>query len=94
MTTAREEAIAAGLSPPLVHMNGTSRDSLLAGYMAAIEALQAALPALRATHPNGRDYYPISELAIVDAVKQDQIRVRAVELVIAQLTLLAAAVQE
>jgi hypothetical protein len=43
---------------PTVHLNGTSRTSLVADYEAAYEAVQAALTALCAAAPNGRDYYP------------------------------------
>jgi hypothetical protein len=42
---------------PTVHRNGTSRDSLLDGYIAALDALRLATEALQASAPNSRDYY-------------------------------------
>jgi hypothetical protein len=42
---------------PTVHRNGTSRDSLLDGYIAALDALRLATEALQASAPNARDYY-------------------------------------
>lgn len=44
-------------TPPTVHMNGTSRAELVAGYLSAYNAVRAAWDAVAATHPNGRDYY-------------------------------------
>ena len=45
------------LTLPTVHRNGTSRDTLLEGYIAALDALRLAMEALQATAPNVRDYY-------------------------------------
>lgn len=45
------------LTLPTVHLNGTSRDSLLEGYIAALDALRLAMEALQAAAPNARDYY-------------------------------------
>ena len=42
---------------PTVHLNGTSEESLLDGYASANNALLAAIAALEACAPNGRDYY-------------------------------------
>lgn len=42
---------------PTVHLNGTSREQLLEGYVSAITALDTALDKLLQTAPNGRDYY-------------------------------------
>ena len=69
---------------PTIHMNGTSRAELLAGYVEAIEALDEAIAALRRAAPNGRDYYPqspqaypqardehLARIAALDAIRQD-----------------------
>lgn len=69
---------------PSIHMNGTSRAELLAGYVEAIDALDEAIAALRRAAPNGRDYYPqspqaypqardehLARLAALDAIRQD-----------------------
>jgi hypothetical protein len=45
------------LTLPTVHLNGTSRDTLLEGYIAALDALRLATEALQASAPNARDYY-------------------------------------
>lgn len=46
-----------GIVAPLVHLNGTAGGDLANGYRAACIALDKAREALRATCPNGRDYY-------------------------------------
>ncbi len=69
---------------PSIHMNGTSRAELLAGYVDAIDALDEAIAALRRAAPNGRDYYPqspqaypqardehLARLAALDAIRQE-----------------------
>ena len=94
MTTARERAALALLTAPSVHLNGTGKDSLLKGYLDAISALQTAMSALRATHPNGRDYYVQSDSAIHAAMFQHRQRVERVQSVIDQLTMLAEVVAE
>lgn len=43
---------------PAIHNNGTSAKDLCDGYEAAHAAINGAINALAATHPNGRDYYP------------------------------------
>lgn len=43
---------------PIVHSNGTSRESLLEERREAYSKLNEALEALVAMSPNGRDYYP------------------------------------
>ena len=45
-------------SIPTIHLNGTSKDALLDGYIDAREAIRAAIDKLCETAPNGRDYYP------------------------------------
>jgi len=45
------------LTLPTVHLNGTSRDGLLEGYIAAMDALRLAMKALQSAAPHGRDYY-------------------------------------
>lgn len=49
------------LTYPLVHMNGSGKDSLLDGYRNAWEALSKAMDALQATSPHMRDYYPLKD---------------------------------
>ena len=59
---------------PTVHLNGTSKESLLAGYMHALEALHAAQDALGAAAPNPRDYYSQGGLAGYQAAREHAAR--------------------
>lgn len=45
------------LEIPVVHLNGTSKESLIEGYVNASEAVRAAIVALGEAAPNQRDYY-------------------------------------
>jgi hypothetical protein len=42
---------------PTIHLNGSDGETLLAQYLAALKALQAAAAAHDAASPNARDYY-------------------------------------
>ena len=42
---------------PTIHLNGSDAHALIVGYMTAANAVYAAIGALQATHPHGRDYY-------------------------------------
>jgi hypothetical protein len=48
---------------PTVHLNGTSRDSLLDDYMAAMDAIRLAMKALQSAAPHPRDYYVQSNMS-------------------------------
>jgi len=43
---------------PTLHLNGTSKTDLRDGYLAAHEAIDAAIEALASAELNGRDFYP------------------------------------
>lgn len=64
---------------PRVHMNGTSRDSLVAALDAALDAIRAAYDALKNCGPNGRDYYnhPQAPHAMEQAQKEHRDRLLA-----------------
>ena len=51
---------------PMVHLNGTSKQSLLNDLDEAFDALDVAFHKLKRTAPNGRDYY----LQGIDAIQQ------------------------
>lgn len=53
---------AVSVAVPFVHLNGSSRESLLENLEAAYSAVNAALDALRQCAPNGRDAYPVPGL--------------------------------
>lgn len=65
-----ETPTGAALLAPLIHMNGSSADTLIDGYRAAHSALSAGLDALYACSPNGRDYYPQAKQGCPDPFKQ------------------------
>jgi hypothetical protein len=46
------------MNAPTIHLNGTSKEFLLAAAIDAKDAVVKARNALAAVYPNGRDYYP------------------------------------
>jgi hypothetical protein len=68
-------------STPTVHLNGTSRESLLIQVSDAAHALDAAWTALCAMAPHGRDYYPQGVLALRDAEREHSARLDAISTV-------------
>lgn len=67
------------ITAPLVHLNGTSKESLLEVRETAYGALYAAYEALRQVAPHKRDYYPLGDDAWNAAVQQHEERQRAVD---------------
>jgi hypothetical protein len=63
------------LITPTIHMNGTSRAALVEQYVTALDAVDAAIAALMAATPNGRDYYPQGVEAITTALVEHQARI-------------------
>ena len=55
------------LITPIVHGNGTSKSALLEQQLEIMNNLRGALKAMREATPNGRDYYPVSADAVVEA---------------------------
>lgn len=47
------------MTHPIVHMNGTSRESLQQQNLDAVLAVSCAIEALQNAAPHGRDYYPL-----------------------------------
>jgi len=66
-------------TPPTVHMNGTSRESLLSGFRGAHSALLIARDALAATMPNGRDFYVQPAGSLSKAMQEHVDRLRAID---------------
>ena len=58
------------LAIPTVHLNGTSRESLLEQLTSASDAVYEAIKAVANACPNGRDYYTQSGNAIQEALRQ------------------------
>jgi hypothetical protein len=62
------------MTKPTIHMNGTSGKDLLEQYRNAMKALGAAFDALSKCGPNGRDYYPQGQEAILAALDEHRSR--------------------
>jgi hypothetical protein len=60
---------------PRVHLNGTSRRELIDQYEMALDAVRAALIAVRNAAPHMRDYYPMGNDAFFRAQREHNIRV-------------------
>ncbi len=71
--------------PPLVHMNGTSKQQLIDVRERAWYALSDAFAALREIAPNGRDYYPYGPDELGKAIDANMDRMRLVQSVIDEL---------
>ena len=67
------------MTTPTIHLNGTSGESLAAGYAAAWDACQAAFDALKQAAPNGRDYYPQGERAFEAATAEHRARLQRIQ---------------
>ncbi len=59
---------------PLFHLNGSSGDALIEGYMDAHGAVNEALDKLAAASPNARDYYPLGPGVWEKAVQEHDVR--------------------
>ena len=60
------------MKPPTIHLNGTSRQSLLDAATEARSAVDEAEIKLREVWPNGRDYYPQGQDAIRHAIELEE----------------------
>lgn len=55
---------------PTVHLNGTSKATLVEQYENAMDAVQKASDVVRESYPHGRDYYPQGADAINRAMDE------------------------
>ena len=78
---------------PCVNMNGTSKQELVDQQIAIMDATDTVLAALRAANPNGRDYYPLGDEALVRAAAEHKARVAQAEAIRAEAEALALAIQ-
>lgn len=84
----------ATLTIPTVHLNGTSSESLLSGYIEAIRAVKAAIQAVTDAAPHGRDYYVQSDAAYTLARDEHVSRMTKLLTVVDDLEALALAVSK
>ena len=78
-----------GLMVPTIHMNGTSRESLIEQLCNAVDAMHDAGKLLAAAAPNGRDYYPQGNDAIYKASKDHEARMASLRKIIDELSAIA-----
>ena len=64
---------------PTIHMNGTSREELVAQLEFASMALETAYQTLKRAAPNGRDYYPQGPEAIGVATAEHMARLKKLD---------------
>lgn len=83
-----------GLICPTVHLNGTSRESLMDQYRAAYRAVQDALKALANASPHGRDYYVQEDGAYNRAAREHNERCEKLRIVSDELLEIALAIQD
>jgi hypothetical protein len=72
---------------PMIHLNGTSRDALLEGYIDCVNAVRHAIEVVQKNAPNGRDYYygTVSTREINKALAEHEARLEKLEAVLAEL---------
>lgn len=80
------------LAIPTIHLNGTSRETLIEQLCDAVHALHEAGRKLAAAAPNGRDYYPAGAGAINVAMDQHEARMKKLREIIAELEAIAEAI--
>lgn len=74
---------------PTIHLNGTAPEALYESACDALGTLRAAIKAVEATAPNGRDYYPQGDRAILLANYEHAERLRCLREVVDELETLA-----
>lgn len=79
---------------PTIHLNGTSRESLIEATCNAADKLRDALDTLRQMGPNGRDYYPQGPDALHKAVDEHLARMGKVQAVLDELEAFVNAIPE
>lgn len=82
------------MTPPTIHLNGTSRERLLDGFMEASQAIEAAYQAIKQTAPNGRDYYPQGARAMEAAEAEHYSRLSRLDAIKKELDEMASAVSQ
>jgi hypothetical protein len=75
---------------PTVHLNGTSREALLEGYIDCVNAVRHAIEVCQKNGPNARDYYVITGSdgtvdAVSAAMTEHEARLEKLEAVLAEL---------
>jgi len=82
------------ITAPRIHLNGSSKQDLLETNCRARQALHEALAALAQAWPHARDYYPISDHAAFDAMREHRARVNTLGVVLTELEEIAQAISD
>jgi|TARA_Y100000310_G_scaffold112057_1_gene110495 hypothetical protein len=83
------------MTPPIIHLNGTSREALTEGYIDAYHALHSAREALQETAPNARDFYVSPDpSAYTKARGEHDSRLASINMIMTEVMALAEAVSE
>lgn len=80
------------LTVPTIHLNGTSKDRLSDALCDAYDAINEAMKKLKATAPNGRDYYTQGAGALQKAENEHYSRMERLTSVMAELEQIAEAI--
>ena len=71
-----------GFTFPVVHLNGTGRETLTREYRAAYDAAKATRESFALVTCHGRDYYPLPGDAYYDARRVRDAHLRSLDLLI------------
>ena len=82
------------MQKPLVHLNGTSGESLLSGYVHVRDRLSNAIEVLHDAAPNARDYYPLGDDAFSAARREHEDRTRRLMSVLEEIDGLMSVLEE
>jgi hypothetical protein len=82
------------IAVPSIHLNGSGKEHLLNEVTEAGSALHAAIDALYAATPNGRDYYTQGPDALRQALAEHTSRLSRLESVLKELQQLAEAIDD
>ena len=74
-----------GLTIPTIHLNGTSRESLVSQYADAASAVNTGIRALCENGPNARDYYVTGMGTFEKAVAEHVARIAKMQEVLNEL---------
>lgn len=77
------------LTLPTIHINGTSAEQLMEGYLDALHHVREAIAAIGRCAPNGRDYYPQGPAVIIAAQREHRLRVEKLEEVMHEIEAIA-----
>ena len=91
MTSANEPG---ALTLPTTHVNGMSRQLLVADYEIARHAVHAAITAVAEACPNAREYYRQSEEAFTSAAVQHTARLESLSRIESELSAILTSLHE